>query len=289
MSYRRPREVDSPINFVLPLGAIVVGLYAWKEGWFDQIINTYKEKTQEAIDNFKENAPKIDLTPPGLRGGGGGGGGGAGMIYKGTGRVMANAKQRGPTTRHYASGKPNDTTTEWNIENCPFSAYEFDADVSISKIDHDDTISMKMWGPHHDDGKGAWYINDITLKSGSFKGGWEKPHPNTTTGCVKGGSIGSIVGKTTHVKSVIWPITGGGAHVEFYANGQKMYAGNRPCGKVFSKDSNQQVQLRIDAAPGVRAENVRVAEIVVPSVAGAAFSGPVDMNQVRAYQTNLLS
>jgi hypothetical protein len=279
--YRAPREADSPINLVLPLAIIVGGLYAWKEGWLDDIINTYKEKGQAAIDNFKKNAPEIDLTPPGLRGGGGGG---AGLVYRGTGKVMANAKQRGPTVRHYASGAPNDTTTEWNIENCPFTAYEFDADVSISKIDHDDSISMKMWGPHHQDGKGAWYINDLTLKSGSFEGGWEQPHPHTVK-CVKGGSIGSIVGKTTHVKSIIWPITGGGAHVEFYANGQKMYAGNRPCGKSFSRDSNQQIQLRIDAAPGVRATNVRASEIVVPSVGGAAFTQPVDMNDVRAFQT----
>ena len=183
-------------------------------------------------------------------------------IYKTTGRTMS-ARQEGPKTRNYASGKPSDTTTEWNVDNCPFSAYEFDADVTISKIDHDDTVSMKMYGPQHRDGQGAWYINDITFKSGSFKGGWEKPHPNTTTGCAGGGSIGSIVGKTIHLKSVIWPLAGGGAHVEMYAGGRKLFSGDNPCGKRFSRDRNQQVQLRIDAAPGCRAHNVQVAEISV--------------------------
>ena len=174
-----------------------------------------------------------------------------------------NAKDEGQGTRHYASGKPNDVTHEWNVDNCPFSAYEFDADVTVNKIDHDDTVSMKMYGPQHDDGNRAWYVNDITFKSGSFHGGWEDPHPNGDYDCIKGGSIGSIIGRTVHLKSVIWPIAGGGAHIEYYANGRKLFSGNNPCGKRYSRHPKQQVQLRIDGAPGVRAQNVIVAEISV--------------------------
>lgn len=175
------------------------------------------------------------------------------------------ARQEGPKTRNYASGKPSDTTTEWNVDNCPFSAYEFDADVSIGKIEHDDAISMKLYGPNHSDGARAWYVNDLEFKSGQARGGWEDPHPDGDYNCVRGGRVGSIVGKTTHVKSVIWPLAGGGAHVEFYVNGKRMYSVNNPCGKRYSRHRNQQVQLRIDAAPGVRATNVRVSEIVTPT------------------------
>ena len=241
---------DELVNILLIAGLIYGAKWLVDSGTLNSIFS----KLQEAGKNLK--LPNLNL------GGGPQTGGGGGHIYKTTGRVM-NARQEGPKVRHYASGAPNDTTTEWNVDNCPFSAYEFDADVTITKIDHDDTVSMKMYGPQHQDGQGAWYINDITFNSGTFKGGWEKPHPNTTSGCEHGGSIGKIVGRTVHLKSVIWPLGGGGAHVEMYANGQKMFAGDNPCGKKFSRDSNQQVQLRIDAAPGVKATNVMVNEISV--------------------------
>lgn len=232
---------DELINILLIAGLIWGAKWLVDSGTLDKVFT----KLQDVGRNLK--LPNL---------------GGGGSVYKRTGRVMT-AIQDGPKVRHYASGAPNDTTTEWNVENCPFNAYEFDADVTITKIDHDDTVSMKMYGPHHNDGQGAWYINDITFNSGSFEGGWEQPHPNTTSGCEKGGSIGKIVGRTVHLKSVIWPLSGGGAHVEFYANGQKLFAKDNPCGKKFSRDPNQQVQLRIDAAPGVRATNVRVSEISV--------------------------
>ncbi len=239
---------DELINIVLIAGLIYGAKWLVDSGSLEQVL----QKLQDAGKNLK--LPNFNLGGP-SRGGGGG------LIYKGTGRVMT-ARQEGPKVRHYASGKPNDTTIEWNVDNCPFSAYEFDADVLVTKIDHDDEISMKMFGPQHQDGKGAWYINNITFKSGTVKGGWEQPHPNTTSGCVKGPSVGSVINKTTHVKSVIWPISGG-AHIEFYVNGQRVLSGSNWCGKKFSRDSNQQVQLRIDAAPGVKATNVRVSEISV--------------------------
>mgnify|MGYP001609857096 FL=1 len=231
------------------MGLIYGAKWLVDSGTLDKVFN----KLQDAGKNLK--LPNLNI-------GGGPQAGSGGHIYKTTGRVM-NARQEGPKTRNYASGKPSDTTTEWNVDNCPFSAYEFDADVTINKIDHDDEVSMKMFGPQHQDGKGAWYINNITFNNGTVKGGWEQPHPNTTSGCVKGPSIGKIIGKTIHYKSIIFPLSGGGAHIEFHVNGQRVLNGDNWCGKRFNRDSNQQVQLRIDAAPGVKATNVMVSEISV--------------------------
>ena len=132
-------------------------------------------------------------------------------LYKLTGRTE-NFTDSGYKTRHYASGKPDDVTREWNTRNgVPFADYEFTVYITIQEQDHDDTISMKMYGPNHDDGIGAWYILDLTFNSGQFIGGHEQPHPTTTTD-VNGSSFGSIMNKEIGFKTVIWKV-GTGAQV----------------------------------------------------------------------------
>lgn len=276
--------------------------YLYTTGDLQKGINGLKAILEKAAENFSKAlnmaGSNIGLPPIPTPGGNGDGGGtptpsptptptppggtvSGAMIYKGTGKVM-NAKDEGESTRNYASGKPSDKTHEWNVESCPFDAYEFTAFVTINKIEHDDTVSMKLYGPHHK-GAGSWYCCDIDFNAGQFLGGWESPHPNTTTGCVKGQSIGKIVGKKVGLKSVIWPLSSGGAHLEFYAdasggtNWKQLFSGDNLCGKKFKRDSSQQVQLRIDAAPGVKADNVTCAEIVPGQKAAVAYAYPAEI------------
>ncbi len=175
-------------------------------------------------------------------------------LYQLTGRTQAFTE--GPyKTRHYASGKPDDITKEWNTANgCPFDNYEVTMYVTISNPDHDDTISVKCYGPNHDDGVGAWYITDLGFQSGQFTMGWEEPHPSTTLD-IEGSSFGSILEKKIGMKVVIWKV-GSGAHVEGWIDtGDGLWrqgiAQLNPDGKLFSRDSAQKVQIRIDACPHI--------------------------------------
>ncbi len=56
-------------------------------------------------------------------------------------------KDEGWDTRHYASGKPDDITHEWSGETSAQN-YAIIIDITITKIDHDDTISFKFGGTH---------------------------------------------------------------------------------------------------------------------------------------------
>lgn len=193
-------------------------------------------------------------------------------VYKTTGKTMT-PQSTGFKTRHYASGKPDDTTIEWNAGGCPYEAYEAYGDFVIGKPEHDDRLDVKMYGPNHKDGIGAWYIFAIQFSDGETSFGIEQPHPKTNSSVARGKSFGSIIGnKKIGFKGVIYPLQAGGAHVEGYIDlkdgkgWQLAIAADNPGGKKFKRDSNQQIQFRIDAAPQLKGENVIVEEIAMPPV-----------------------
>ena len=175
-------------------------------------------------------------------------------LYQLTGKTV-NFVEGPYKTRHYASGKPDDTTKEWNTANgVNFANMEITMYVTIANPDHDDTISVKCYGPNHDDGIGAWYICDLGFMTGEFTMGWEEPHPHTTLD-ITGSKFGSIVGKKIGYKVVIWQV-GTGAHMEGWIDtGDNLWrqgiAVLNPDGKLYSPDPNQKVQIRIDACPNI--------------------------------------
>lgn len=170
-------------------------------------------------------------------------------------------------TRHYASGKPDDTTKEWNTNNgCPFANMELTMYVTITDTDHDDTISMKFYGPNHDDGEGAWYIADVQFSDAHVCFKYEEPHPDTSDCIDDGDSPGSIMNKRTGIKTIIWQ-TPSGAHLEVWLdmNGEGVWrkhgASESPGGGNYDPDPDQKVQVRIDAAPGIDMDCVTLQEI----------------------------
>lgn len=83
--------------------------------------------------------------------------------------------------RHYASGAPNDNSTENTIDTKDKKFRDMEATVVIVNkgMEHHDRFSYKLRGPGHQDGKGWWYIFEV-----STDGKWtnesfqtEKPHP----------------------------------------------------------------------------------------------------------------
>jgi len=191
-------------------------------------------------------------------------------VYRTSGKSQ-KAESTGFRVVRYASGKPNDTRIEFNAENCPYEAYEAYGYFTIGQPEHDDKLDVKCWGPRHDDDKGAWYIFSIQFSDGQTWLGWEKPHPKTESEVVKGKAFGDIRGnREIGFKGVIWPLEGGGGHVEGYidlmdgSGWQLGVSADNIGGQKFEKDDSQQVKFRIDAAPQLKARDVVVEEIVVP-------------------------
>ena len=74
---------------------------------------------------------------------------------------------RGPTTRHYASGKPDDRTIEKNVKDIKAKNYQFLVDVKVTTIEHNDTVSLKYGGTHMGSG---WFDNTVDMESGQVGG-----------------------------------------------------------------------------------------------------------------------
>ena len=169
-------------------------------------------------------------------------------IYPPTGNKMT-AVDSGVTTRHFASDGSS-PTTEREVNNCPFENYEMTSYQNIPS----DEASFKMWGPNHTDSTCCWYMV-VVSSNGDTHFGYEQPHPTTNKDCFRGPNIGNVGSKVIGIKGVIWKLaSGSGAHVELWTDtgtGKwvKQLSADNPCGKVFSKVSNQQVLFRIDARP----------------------------------------
>src|SRR5580765_633102 len=239
----------------------------------------------ESPDIAGESTSPDDPEPPGTIGGSTGGSGDVMSVGSTAAALDTNAYTAGDCTknlyeltgksekfnegpfkiRHYASGKPDDITKEWNTRNgVPFANMEVTLYITITDPDHDDTISCKFYGPNHDDGIGAWFIVDLTFMNGTFTIGYEEPHPNTPKPTIIGDSMGSILDKRIGFKAVIWKL-GNSAHVEGWGdNGDGMWKkhveADRPYDKDFSPDEDQKVQLRIDASPHMNMECITCRE-----------------------------
>jgi F5/8 type C domain len=161
-------------------------------------------------------------------------------------------------TRHYASGKPDDITHEWSGETSAQN-YAIIIDITLTEIDHDDHISFKFGGTHMGSG---WYDNTYAFESGEACIGKEEDHPSTDLCVVTGNSIGNLV--DTPVKLAAVNI-GKGEKLEMYSNlgsgwikdveSSNGVDGFRP---LVDED---EVVIRIDAAPGIIMRSAQIVEI----------------------------
>jgi len=167
-------------------------------------------------------------------------------------------KDEGWDTRHYASGKPDDVTHEWSGKTSAKN-YAIIIDITITKIDHDDTISFKYGGTHMGSG---WYDNTYSFKSGKSCIGKEEDHPSTDLCVVTGGSIGNLV--NTPVKLAAVNI-GKGEKLEMYSNlGSgwiKDVESSNGVGGFRPQVPTDEAVIRIDAAPGIEMRSAQIVEI----------------------------
>ena len=178
-------------------------------------------------------------------------------------------EDEGWDTRHYASGKPDDITHEWSGETSAQN-YAIIIDITLTEIDHDDTISFKFGGTHMGSG---WYDNTYSFESGKSCIGKEEDHPSTDLCVITGKSIGNLV--NTPVKLAV--NIGKGEKLEMYSN----------LGSGWTKDvessngvdgfrpqvNEDEVVIRIDAAPGIVMRSAQIVEIG-PASAGITTSAP---------------
>lgn len=172
--------------------------------------------------------------------------------------------------RNYASGKPSDITHEWSGETSAQN-YAIIIDITLTEIDHDDTISFKYGGTHMGSG---WYDNTYSFESGQSCIGKEEDHPSTDLCVVTGKSIGNLV--NTPVKLAAVNI-GKGEKLEMYSN----------LGSGWTKDvessngvdgfrpqvEEDEVVIRIDAAPGIEMRSAQIVELD-PASANITTAGP---------------
>lgn len=154
------------------------------------------------------------------------------------------AGQRGPTERHYASGKPDDWTIEKNVKNIPFENYQWVTYTTMGPIEHDDNISVKFGGTHM--GKGGWWDCGISFNEGQSCLGIEPKHPSTKLCIVKGKKYGSILNKKVGVAGVVFKATG---KIELWidmGNGWEKACEGTNVGGLNPTKGNQEAQLRID-------------------------------------------
>lgn len=150
---------------------------------------------------------------------------------------------RGPTTRHYASGKPDDETIEANVKGFSWPNHQFVVDITIGEMEHDDNASLKIGGNHMTNG---WFDNGYSIYQGQSCLGTEVKHPSTKLCIVTGDKIGDIRNKRIKLaatyfknenKTEVWSNIG---------NGWRKNAEGANIGGFNSKTTNFETQLRID-------------------------------------------
>jgi hypothetical protein len=159
------------------------------------------------------------------------------------------SSQRGPTERHYASGKADDWTIEKNVKGIPFENYQWVTYTTMGPIEHDDTISVKFGG-HHTTGNG-WYDCGISFGTkGTVSSqtclGTEPRHPSTNLCIVKGPKLMSVLERKTGVAGVYFTKEN---KIELWIDegaGWKKVAEGVSVGGLKPKQGNQECQLRID-------------------------------------------
>lgn len=166
--------------------------------------------------------------------------------YPAKGQPMAST-QRGPTTRHYASGKPDDKTVEKNVKGIKFDNYQWVTYTTMNSIEHDDNISLKFGGQHM--GKKGWYDCGISFDGTKICLGVEPKHPSTKLCVVKSKeTLGSILKKRVGVAGVFYKKENKiELWVDFPAgSGWKKYLEGVGVGGLKPDPSDNEAQLRID-------------------------------------------
>lgn len=152
--------------------------------------------------------------------------------------------QRGPTERHYASGKPSDFTIEKNVKEIEFDNYQavFEINNNVEWA-HDDTFSIKGGGTHMGTG---WKDSGVKVYSGEVCLGYEPDHPTTHLCEKKGPKIGDLRGKRF---KIAWTYRNGDNHEEFWTDmgdGWKKQLEGDNVANFDAKSDVDEVQLRID-------------------------------------------
>jgi hypothetical protein len=159
------------------------------------------------------------------------------------GSKEVSSSTRGPTIRHYASGKDDDKTIEKNCKDIKFKNYQFLVDVKLTTIEHNDTVSLKYGGTHM---KSGWFDNTVDMESGQVGLGVEKKHPSADLEIIKGTKIGSILNKKIRLAGVYFKDQN---KCEMWTNlgdGWKKGAEGTDVGKFNPKSEINEAQLRID-------------------------------------------
>lgn len=155
---------------------------------------------------------------------------------------------QGQGTRHYASGAPDDVTHEWEGETSA-NSYMIVIDITLTEIDHDDTITFKYGGTHNGSG---WYGGSYSFESGQAAFGAEESHPSFSD-CNEGTAIGSLVNNRVMLAAIninkgekleVWSKKPDGAWQK------DAESSNGVCGFRPNVDEDE-IQIRIDAAPGI--------------------------------------
>jgi hypothetical protein len=152
--------------------------------------------------------------------------------------------QRGPTVRHYASGKPDDNTVEKNVKNITFDNYQFVVDITMHQMDHDDTASLKYGGTHMGSG---WFDNTVGVYKGNTGLGTEEKHPSADLNIVKGPAIGDIREKRLKMAGIYFKkINKCELWTDFEGSGWKKQVEGTDVGGFNPKSNINEAQLRID-------------------------------------------
>jgi len=165
---------------------------------------------------------------------------------------------QGSGTRHYASGKPDDVTHEWEGSTSAQS-YMVVMDITLTEIDHDDTISVKYGGTHNGSG---WYDMGYSFESGQACAGKEENHPSTDLCEVTGNSIGNLVNTPVKIAAIN---IGKGEKLELWSNLGSGWTKDVETGPGVTgfrpSESEDEIQIRIDAAPGIEMRSAAWYEI----------------------------
>lgn len=185
------------------------------------------------------------------------------------GEPMAST-QRGPTIRHYASGKPDDKTIEKNVKNIKFDNYQFVTYVTMNSIQHDDTISHKLGGTHMGSG---WFDHGVSFGDGKGQTclGTEKKHPSTQSCVIEGPEVGEILGKKVGIATTYFKKRN---HTELWVDmgdGWKKQIEGTNVNNFNPNSAINEAQLRIDGFDDVPTiHSAFVTEIAEVAASGSA-------------------
>ncbi len=193
---------------------------------------------------------------------------------------------RGPTERHYASGKPNDWTIEKNVKKIPFRNYVYVADITVppAKLwEHDDNLSMKVGGTHMGTG---WFDNSLSVYKGDTGLGNEKKHPSTKLFIVKGKNFGDIRGKHIKIASAYFADENKTNYWVNMGDKWELACEGKDVGGFNPKAKEFEAQLRVDGFAGKDSppeiHSAKVYEIKVDSSAAVSQSSAKEIEKAKA-------